>query len=115
MAVSAAEKMGCCGEGDAHTSVDGAEFSQDAGGHWYYRGYPVRTGGGSWLDPLPSADGCYTIWYRYRQPGVDGRYMPNPAPIPSGGDPDDIRFYCIEIPMTGMYNKGILSWLRGWL
>jgi hypothetical protein len=102
MPVSTAEKMGCCGEGDAHTSADGVDFTQDKNGHWFYRGYPVATHNGqSWIDPLPSTDGCWTIWYRYRKPN-DGRFMPTPTEIPIGGNPDDVAFYCIEIPVTGM-------------
>ena len=44
---------------------------------------------------LPSADGCYTVWFRVWSDS--GKFVP--GEIRAGMTPDEVRFYCLEIPM----------------
>lgn len=104
MPLDKAKNLGCCGKGDAHTFADGSHFSQDGKGTWHYyvngMDYPiVQHGSGESIPPLPSSDGCYTIWYRRL---VGGGIFTNPQlEIPPGTSPEEVYFYCLEIPFTG--------------
>jgi hypothetical protein len=100
MPVGKAEKMGCCGAGDAHSYLDDTHFKEDDKGVWHFLSggvdYPV-TGGSGPVKPLPSSDGCYTIWYRRN---IQGRIQPDPEhDLPPGTSPDDVIFYCLELPL----------------
>ena len=46
------------------------------------------------IEPLPSADGCYTVWFRVWSDS--GKFVP--GEIRAGTTPDEVRFYCLEIP-----------------
>ena len=99
MPVSEAEKQGCCGAGDAHFS-NAEHVRQDERGVWHYLlagvDYPIVGYGGP-IQALPSYDGCYTLWYRVA--GSDGRYLAENGEIRAGTKPEDVRFYCLEVPM----------------
>jgi hypothetical protein len=86
----------CCGEADVHSAKDGHEFVQDAQGNWYFRGYKIGH------PAEPSADGCWTIWYRRKDP-VNGMFpveQPDHEGLKPGGDPADVHFYCLQIPRS---------------
>jgi hypothetical protein len=101
MAVSEAKKLGCCGAGDAHFGV-AWQFYEDRDGFWHYlvagedfrlvRGVPENM---NKIEPLPSMDGCYTVSFRvWNNSGI---FVP--GEIRHGMSPDEVRFYCLEIPM----------------
>jgi hypothetical protein len=50
------------------------------------------------IEPLPSTDGCYTVWERSAD--ETGQFRPN-YEIKAGLKPEDIHWYCFEIPLTG--------------
>jgi hypothetical protein len=100
MPVPQAVKLGCCGAGDAHFA-DASQFYEDADGFWHFlaagedlrivRGAPENM---TKIEPLPSADGCYTVWFRVWSDS--GKFVP--GEIRAGMTPDEVRFYCLEIP-----------------
>ncbi|MBV8104646.1 MAG: hypothetical protein JO223_08490 [Hyphomicrobiales bacterium] len=100
MPVSQAEKLGCCGAGDAHFAA-ASQFYEDEDGFWHFlvagedlrlvRGTPENM---TKIEPLPSADGCYTVWFRVWSDS--GKFVP--GEIRAGMTPDEVRFYCLEIP-----------------
>jgi len=101
MPVPEAEKLGCCGAGDAHFG-NASQFYEDSDGFWHYlvagedfrlvRGVPENM---TKIEPLPSADGCYTVWFRVWSDS--GKLVP--GEILPGMSPDEVRFYCLEIPI----------------
>ena len=101
MAVDRAEDLGCCGLADGHSFPDGSHFRQDSDGVWHYivgeSDYEIRQSSGQPIQPLPSADGCYTVWERSAD--ETGQFRPN-HDIQAGLKPEDIHWYCFEIPMT---------------
>jgi hypothetical protein len=101
MAINRAESLGCCGLGDGHSFADGSHFRQDSDGVWHYivgeSDYEIRQMSGRPIEPLPSTDGCYTVWERSAE--ETGQFHPN-HDIPPGLKPEDIHWYCFEIPMA---------------
>jgi hypothetical protein len=100
MPVPQAEKLGCCGAGDAHFA-DASQFYEDQDGFWHFlaAGEDLRIVRGSpqnmtKIEPLRSCDGCYTIWFRVWSDS--GKFVP--GEIRAGMTPDEVRFYCLEIP-----------------
>jgi hypothetical protein len=104
MAVDRAESLGCCGLGDGHSFADGSHFRQDSDGVWHYMvgesDYEIRQMSGHPIAPLPSTDGCYTVWERSADEET-GEFHPN-RDIKAGLKPEDIHWYCFEIPLTGL-------------
>jgi hypothetical protein len=49
------------------------------------------------IEPLPSADGCYTVWFRVWS---DSSGILVPGEIRSGMSQDEVRFYCLAISMA---------------
>jgi hypothetical protein len=82
MPVPQAEKFGCCGAGDAHFA-QASQFYEDEDGFWHFliagedfrlvRGTPENI---TKLEPLPSADGCYTVWFRVWSGATAGSSFP---------------------------------------
>jgi len=103
MPVPDAKKLGCCGAGDAHFGGT-SQFYEDHDGFWHYlvagedfllvRGAPENM---TKIQPLPSAEGCYTVWFRVWS---DSSGIFVPGEIRPGMSPDEVRFYCLEIPMA---------------
>jgi hypothetical protein len=101
--VPRAEKLGCCGAGDGHFGST-SQFYEDHDGFWHYlvagqdfllvRGAPESM---TKIQPLPSAEGCYTVWFRVWS---DSSGIFVPGEIRPGMSPDEVRFYCLEIPMA---------------
>jgi hypothetical protein len=102
MAINRAESLGCCGLGDGHSFSEGSHFRKDSDGVWHYivgeSDYEIREMSGQPIEPLPSIDGCYTVWERSAN-AVTGEFHPNHE-IKAGLKPEDIHWYCLEIPMT---------------
>jgi len=68
-----------------------------AGGYLHFllvRGAPENM---TKIQPLPSAEGCYTVWFRVWS---DSSGIFVPGEIRPGMSPDEVRFYCLEIPMA---------------
>jgi hypothetical protein len=61
--------------------------------------YEIRQMSGRPIEPLPSTDGCYTVWERSGD--ETGQFHPN-REIKAGLKPEDIHWYCFEIPVTGL-------------
>ena len=88
--------------GDAHFA-DASQFYVDGDGFWHYlvagadfllvRGVPENM---TKIQPLPSAEGCYTVWFRVWSDS-SGIFVPGEI---RPGSPDEVRFYCPEIPMA---------------
>ena len=104
MPVPRAEKLGCCGSGpDAHFGST-SQFYEDRDGFGtdlvagqdflLVRGAPESM---TKIQPLPSAEGCYTVWFRVWS---DSSGIFVPGEIRPGMSPDEVRFYCLEIPMA---------------
>jgi hypothetical protein len=103
MPISQAEKLGCCGAGDAHFG-EAWQFYESKDGFWHYlvagedfrlvRGVPNNK---NKIEPLPSQDGCYTVWFRVWS---DDKKTLVPGEIRHGMSPAEVRFYCLEIPMA---------------
>jgi hypothetical protein len=103
MPISAATKLGCCGAGDAHFG-EVWQFYEDKDGFWHYlaagedfrlvRGVPNNM---NKIEPLPSLDGCYTVWFRVWS---DDKRALVPGEIRHGMSAAEVRFYCLEIPMA---------------
>jgi hypothetical protein len=106
MSVSEAKKLGCCGAGDAHFG-DAWQFYEDKDGFWHYlvagedfrlvRGVPENM---NKIEPLPSLDGCYTVWFRVWS---DRQWVFVPGEIRHGMSADEVRFYCLEIPIPVVF------------
>ena len=60
--------------------------------------YEIRQMYGQPIQPVPSTDGCYTVWERSAD--ETGQFYPN-NDIKAGLKPEDIHWYCLEIPITG--------------
>jgi hypothetical protein len=103
MPVSDAIKLGCCGAGDAHFG-EAWQFYKDEVGFWHYlvagedfrlvRGVPNNM---NKIEPLPSPDGCYTVWFRVWS---DDKETLVPGEIRHGMSAAEVRFYCLEFPMA---------------
>jgi hypothetical protein len=103
MPISEAKKLGCCGAGDPHFG-DARQFYEDKDGFWHYlvagedfrlvRGVPENM---NKIEPLPSLDGCYTVWFRVWS---DRQWVFVPGEIRHGMSADEVHFYCLEIPMV---------------
>jgi hypothetical protein len=101
MPISEAKKLGCCGAGDAHFG-EAWQFYEDKDGFWHYlvagedfrlvRGVPNNM---NKIEPLPSLDGCYTVWFRVWSDS--GFFVP--GEIRHGMSVYEVRFYCLEIPI----------------
>jgi hypothetical protein len=102
MAIDRAENLGCCGVDDGHSFSDGSHFRKDSGGVWHYMigesDYEIRQTSEQPIEPLPSTDGCYTVWERSADEET-GEFHPN-GDIKAGLKSEDIHWYCLEIPMT---------------
>ena len=103
MPISEATKLGCCGAGDAHFGEAG-QFYEDQDGLWHYLvvGEDFRLVRGvannmNKLEPLPSLDGCYTVWFRVWR---DAKQALVPGEIRHGMSAAEVRFYYLEIPMV---------------
>ena len=85
-------------------SVTPGKFYEDRDGFWHYlvagedfrlvRGVPNNK---NKIEPLPSQDGCYTVWFRVWS---DDKRTLVPGEIRHGMSPAEVRFYCLEIPMA---------------
>jgi hypothetical protein len=103
MPISEAKKLGCCGAGDAHFG-EAWQFYEGKDGFWHYlvagedfrlvRGVPNNM---NKLEPLPSLDGCYTVWFRVWS---DAKQALVPGEIRHGMSAAEVRFYCLELPMA---------------
>jgi hypothetical protein len=101
MPVPQAEKLGCCAaSGHAHFA-DASQFykGQDGFSHFLAAGEDLRIVRGTpenliKIEPLPSSDGCYTVWFRVWSDS--GKFVPREIRL--GMTPDEVRFYCHEIP-----------------
>jgi hypothetical protein len=103
MPVSEAKKLGCCGAGDAHFG-EAWQFYEGKDGFWHYlvagedfrlvRGVPNNM---NKIEPLPSLDGCYTVWFRIWS---DDKKTLVPGEIRHGMSAAEVRFYCLELPMV---------------
>jgi hypothetical protein len=103
MPISQATKLGCCGAGDAHFG-EPWQFYRDSKGFWHYlaagqdfrliHGAPINN---DKIEPLPSQDGCYTIWYRVWS---DSHWVFVPGEIRPGMSAAEVSFYCLEMPMV---------------
>ena len=103
MPVSEAKKLGCCGAGDAHFG-EAWQFYEGKDGFWHYlaagedfrlvRGVPNNM---NKLEPLPSLDGCYTVWFRVWS---DAKQALVQGEIRHGMSAAEVRFYCLELPMA---------------
>jgi hypothetical protein len=103
MPISEAKKLGCCGAGDAHFG-EAWQFYEGKDGFWHYlvagedfrlvRGVPNNM---NKIEPLPSLDGCYTVWFRVWSHDKEALV---PGEIRHGMSAAEVRFYCLEVPMV---------------
>lgn len=94
--------LDAAGVGDGHSFSDGSHFRKDSDGVWHCvvgdSDYKIRQSSGLPIEPLPSTDGCYTVWERSADQRT-GEFHPN-RETKAGLKPKDIHWYCLEIPMT---------------